>query len=506
MADSVDKPNLTLKLAASYNERGIAGGSATQSGIDQRKINCLYEVAVNPISGTNTVYLIKRPGFTLNTAIGQSSDSRYLMLQMGSGTPGSTGLWVFTKNGSNSRASDSASNNTILSSASFHPRFISSTLISGTETAVVQLVDTTFAGSVAQRVYHASAIGSWTEITDADFTALVHVGQMIHMDGFAFIMTTNNRVYNSDPNSIANWTSTNYTTKNIFQDTAVGLMRLGRIILAGGHETIECFYNAGNATDSPLGRITQMAFKVGVTRTANTAGAGNRTYSVQIGNRLYFLGGNVRGSIQDQGLYMFDGARVEKVSSSFIDKILGTTSVGPGVTLSRAIIQQQEALLISLTGADTNPSQGLLYIPSWNEWFEWTSTTTQMVALGPWFLGIGSAANAELVRNVSDTNSWIDTASSNYTMTVQFRIPEAGNQRKFMSMCALDGVTATSAQSITIEKSDDDYQTFSTLGTIDMTSMKKALYRCGSYRNRVIRISHSGNSEVRLMNFLARIK
>ena len=52
---SVNKPNLVLPLAASYNERGVLGyGTSVTSGKDQRKVNCMYEIAKNSATGKAT--------------------------------------------------------------------------------------------------------------------------------------------------------------------------------------------------------------------------------------------------------------------------------------------------------------------------------------------------------------------------------------------------------------------------------------------------------------------
>ena len=78
---------------------------------------------------------------------------------------------------------------------------------------------------------------------------------------------------------------------------------------------------------------------------------------------------------------------------------------------------------------------------------------------------------------------------------------------KFMPYMGLKGDTSRSAQNILVQFSDDDYQTFTAGRNVDMTSKEKMLARCGSYRgSRIVRLSHTGNTEVRLSQFLARIE
>src|SRR3990167_7819543 len=58
----IDKPNVVLALAHSYNERGVAGNTHVTSGEDQRKVNCFYEPVKNNMTGKGTLTLSKRPG------------------------------------------------------------------------------------------------------------------------------------------------------------------------------------------------------------------------------------------------------------------------------------------------------------------------------------------------------------------------------------------------------------------------------------------------------------
>src|ERR1044071_2838129 len=61
------KPNLFLPLASSYNERGAQGYTTTiTNSIDQRKINCFYEITKNSVTGQGKLDLVKRPAPTAN--------------------------------------------------------------------------------------------------------------------------------------------------------------------------------------------------------------------------------------------------------------------------------------------------------------------------------------------------------------------------------------------------------------------------------------------------------
>ena len=79
-------------------------------------------------------------------------------------------------------------------------------------------------------------------------------------------------------------------------------------------------------------------------------------------------------------------------------------------------------------------------------------------------------------------------------MTIQTaRLNHGTDKRKFESSIRLIADTQSSGTT-TLEVSDDDYGSWVTLGTFDMTKMDKRITRCGSYRERAYRLTHSANT------------
>ena len=500
----LDEPNMVLPLALSYNERGA--GSATSNGIDQRKVNSVYEIAVNSFTGKPTLYLVKRPGAVLQTAnIGSVSDIPYIATKSVDSVP--TICWI-CKNGNNIVAKDDAgTSTTVLTQTNTFPMYVDRTVLSGVANIVLQ---TRRSSPATNRVWYSTTIGTWTEITDVDFTALTTIGKMEHMDGFAFIATTDNRLYNSDLNSIANWTATNYTTKQTEQDFPRGIARIKNMLIYFGMETAEVFVNRGYATGSPLERVEQISSRIGIYLSSSDEvpgflpGDGARHYYATLGNRIYFVGREAGVLNRSGGVYTFDGARFEKISTAHIDKYLG----GFYSHIQAITWQGQKAVAILTTVPSVATQKWLMFFPAWNEWFEWTSTYFQPVTEGRYVLGITGATANDLFSLSAD--QWVDgdTAGSfdAYTMTHQLKLPKSGNHRQFVRWIGLSGDTATSASTVNVELSRDDYQSFETARGIDMTSKKKSIYRCGSYQGDLaVRLTHTGNVECRLEGLLARI-
>lgn len=516
-AGTADEPNVVIPLASSYNERGIAGFTHTVTNSeDQRKVNVFYELVKNAMTGKGTLTLSKRLGVTIDAGTyGVAGQVPYLVLDTlsgDSGLPPNPVRVVFNTTGAGLNINTGTlgiGNILLLASASIYlPQYAEVTSISNVFNAVLQIKriddDTT-----KQRVFFITipnllAGNAWTEIVDADFTTYTTRGKMEFIDGFAFILTSTNLIINSDTNSLANWTASNFLAKQIQQDRAVGLARVGNILLAFGDNTVEAFFNNGNTTGSPLGRLAHFFQKIGLVPTlqlgSTAANAGGTHYYATIGKRIFFVG-RMSGGGATVGCYTFDGQIFEKVSTSYIDKILSEK-----YALLRSVnavgFQGQNAVAICWTTALDATQQWLMFFPEWREWFEWNSTIFSPVNSTGFHMGI---VQPQKLFNFTASDNWQDNAVS-YAWSTQFKLPTSGSARKFMPMYGVDADTDTSANSLTVEISIDDSKTFSTLGTIDQAQDRKVLFRGGSFRRAHVRLGNTNARPSRLHNFLARIE
>jgi hypothetical protein len=507
---TIDTPNLVIPLASSYNERGVAGYTHTVTNSeDQRKINCFYEPVKNAATGKGTLTLSKRPGVTDSSGgsgWGTSTQLVYLIItEPNSFTIGKQQSnippWVISGDGLLGKVvASNATTDTTIVNTTYTPYFIDRTAISTTDTVVLQLRRSALPFGAVQRVFFASVIGTWTEITDADFTAIVHRGKMEHMDA-------SNKIWNSDSNSLANWTNTSFLSKLITEDNPVGLARWSNQILAFGDDSVEMFYNAGNTTGSPLLPIKTLHQKIGLVgpmSTSNDFGAYGHYYCT-IENGLYFVGRSA-GGINSAGAYVYNGQNFEKISSPYIDKILSQVTQSSFFSVNTVGFQGRKAMSILLTDPNAGAQRWLMFFPDWKEWFEWTSTVFNPINSGEHFLSSGTTTR-DKIYNFPSTDNWQDAGTS-YACSTQFRVPTNGSQRKFMLMYGVDADTDTAGlgNTLTVELSIDDSQTFTTLGTIDLTQDRKILARGGSFRKGHLRLGNTNSRPTRLHNFLARIE
>lgn len=496
MSDSIDQPNLTVPCAASEIARGIAGYTSTiTNGLDQRKINSIYEPVKNPATGQSSLWLCKRPGVAdVGSTYGTTGQVAYLWdIAAGALSNLAANRWVFSTSGNDVRASDSSTTTVIATAAGYAPAFVDKTAISGVDTLILQIRHT----DGTQRAFYSQSIGTFTEITDSTFAGLSHQGKAEHLDGYMFIYSrTNNRIHNSQINTLATWDDDNYITKQITQDIGTGLAKLGGQLIAFGTATFEVLRNAGNATGSPLETVSSMAQDYGL---ASTVVTGQRHYTTTIDGKLYWVGSN------PFGVFAYNGSTVEKVSTIAIDKILSERQY---YFVSRIGFSGQRALVIGLDLPSAATQRSLLFFPRWNDWFEWSSTVfipQTSLRLEGVCLGVGS--NQHKLYAISENTDNYQDAGTDFTMTHQFDIPFEDNHLKRMWMAGVVGATARSSSTLNLAFSDDDWQTVQTARTIDMTQVgKKMVYACGSFTSRGVRMTHTGNLDCRLESFIARVE
>ena len=146
------------------------------------------------------------------------------------------------------------------------------------------------------------------------------------------------------------------------------------------------------------------------------------------------------------------------------------------------------------------------YFPDWKEWFEWTSSVFFPTSDPELSLGLSANSLGNRTYGFPSSDNWQDDGTSYQCMT-QFKIPVDGNQLHRMSYPGViaDTYSVLGSNILSVEISDNDYKTFTTLGSIDLGSMNKTLSRAGAYRERVMRLTSTNDKEVRLHAFVANV-
>lgn len=492
------QPNLNVPLTLSYDQRGVASYTNLQAGKDQVRKNCHYEITRTAVDTTPDIALARRPGVTAKTATyGATAQVQYLVARDPASTWEPT-PWVIVKNSNDNKIVTDATAVTLLSDADYYPRFWDVTDVSGTNYLIVQLQNSTNpAATPAQKTYYGSSINGMTAISDADYTGLSQRGKMEAMDGYLFFMDSRNRIYQFDVNTLNTLVSTNYITMSNTQSPAQSIIKCRSQILGFTTDYCEAFRNEGNATGSVLSRVPNTEHRIGLASVAGGGDsiAGKTHFYVTIGDLVFFLG-RYGGSKYDTSLVAYDGNRFEKVSRPYEDTLLSTATV---YSVNRVTFGGKVAVGIQMTAPTATTQSWMMFFPDINEFFLWDSTVFGPVNNGLQYAG---ATNTVKLYEFGNTDVFQD-ASTSFDMIAQFRLPVSSLDWKSMAMCGLIADTPGSSQTVSVATSDDDCGSFVTRGTIDLANKRKELQRLGTFRERFVKLTHSGTGEVRLRRFYA---
>jgi hypothetical protein len=121
--------------------------------------------------------------------------------------------------------------------------------IDGSNTKSLIIVD-----GVEGYSYASTLPATATKITDVDFPT-PHAPYPIYLDGYLFLAKKDTGdIYNSDLNSPTTWTAGSFISSEIYPDNIKALMKINNYLVAVGANGCEYFYDAANASGSPLAR------------------------------------------------------------------------------------------------------------------------------------------------------------------------------------------------------------------------------------------------------------
>lgn len=381
----------------------------------------------------------------------------------------------------------------------------------------------------------------WAEITDADFTGLTKITNFEAMDGYLFIGDNRNRIYNSDLNTPATWTSTSFLTAGDIPGRLVWLKRIRNYLLVFKEYSVEFFEDIGNPTPgSPLEARKQLTIPIGC--------LSKQSIQTLRDGSVIFVGNTKNGTSR---VYRIDPSSLtaQPISDRFIEQglpfigssTLTTYNIDPSIDLL-ALGQSQlftwsgkEFYMITLPLFDGS-KRSFVYDVQDQFWYVWTtsiSTTATIDGAGfggyqavtysladvggllvPIFFSnlLVSGSVAPSVYYVNPlAKVYTDGSTHSYIFAWTSDILDMGNRRrKFMdsleilytSDISLGGPVA-SGLTFTINCRDYDYNQSSVMSTRSVVTGLSGGGRCyisrmGSFRRRVISMNYTGAQFVAL--------
>jgi len=329
--------------------------------------------------------------------------------------------------------------------------------------------------------------GAITTCADADLPS-PHVAAPIFIDGYLFLLKSGTAdVYNSDLNNPQSWTAGNFLTAEMSPDTCVTISRLNNYMVVFGSNSIEYFWDAAEATGSPM-RRNDTPFK-------NTGYLGG---AINFANRIYFVGNE---NESEPSVYMLEDFKINKVSNEAVTRYLSSLSTAYSGYKSSFISFNGHVFYLLNAGSKTMVME--LETKLWTRW-DWQDSGNGFLMLAAF--NTKSSSSYKAIFALSGTGQLYkfsptiyQDSGTNFTCTVITPTNEFDTlNRKFWHRLTVWADEPSAASNLNISWSDDDYQTFNTPQAINLKQDIPCLYRLGQARQRAFKFTYTDNHPMRL--------
>jgi hypothetical protein len=358
----------------------------------------------------------------------------------------------------------------------------------------------------AAYIYTPSTVGL-VKITDSNFPTFFVPG-WVYLDGFLYIMDIQGNIWGTaGQNNAAVWSGTNLILASSNADAGVCLLKQLSYVIALKQWTSQVFYDAGNATGSPLGVVPDSQLPLG----CFTGSSGQ-----VIDNTLLWVTTNQTLSPQ---VVQMDNLTPHIVSTPSVERILSHTTftvqtlnpMTPGGVITW-VLKLGGHRYYGLTIIKLNIT--LVYDIDQKLWYVWTDVNGNYwpiasITFFPAYVFSGGAfiAGSHLVQSLANSNMYpLDSSDTYptdygnivpvdiYTSNIDFGII----RRKMLRTLYFDG-DKTSGSVIKVRFSDNDYQTWSQFRDVDLSLKKPRLGPCGTFdHRRAYHIRHQRATTFRL--------
>lgn len=325
---------------------------------------------------------------------------------------------------------------------------------------------------------------TWTCMGEYGGFPTPHVPTPKFIDGYMLLPLEDSLdIYNSDADNIYGWGSSNFVSAEMWPDPVVGLARQNNQILAFGTYSSEFFYDAANASGSPLARNEGTVIQMGCA--APYAVYENEKFCI-------FVGQSDSGG---RAVWMVEGFSPKKISTESIDRVLDAE--GSSISGAAGFGFRSKGHLFYLINL---ASCTLVYDVEEKVWHEWsTNNSGSHVAFKYNYQTDPLNGTSVLLHNTDGylyilSPSYYDDAGTSILADVYTNKYDGSTMnRKFMHNL---NVVGDLGASFTIRWSDDDYVTWNSYFTLSTT--RPFITRCGSFRRRAFNIRHTANEDFRL--------
>jgi len=322
-----------------------------------------------------------------------------------------------------------------------------------------------------------------------------YVSGAVFLDNYVFIGTSTNRIYNSNLGDPTSWNALNYLTFEQTTDTLVGIVKHLNYLVAMGKSSMQFFYDAANATGSPLA-VSQSY--------TNEIGCANGDSIVSTTNTVLWIGST---KTHGRSVYLLDGVSPIKISTDSVDKHLEADDMSK---VTAFCYKFNGHTLYVLTLHNTN--QTLVFDLDEKMWYTWTQyaqASNDQPSPGAYVESYFRPSFYAEVNNLPyvldddvavlyyfDVNTYQDNGQPIYCRTVTDIMDNGTTKRKFYGRLEIIGDKVAGVMQV--RHSGDDYRSWSNFRAVDLNASRAQLYLGGADRRRAWEFLVTSNCPLRL--------
>lgn len=326
-----------------------------------------------------------------------------------------------------------------------------------------------------------------TQVKCVDADMPVHLPMPVFLDGYIFVVKAGTAdIYNSDNDNPLSWTAGNFINAEIEGDIGNGLAKINNYLVCFGSKSIEYFWDAAIATGSPLQRNDTPVKFIGY--------ISGLSY---IGNKLFFIGA---GFGDHPDVFMLEDFKVSALGTSSFRRHLENLS-GDLTTLIKAKVVSIDGntFYVIYTGSATyvlNLDTNLM-----TRWGYQTGSTFPMTNAISMVTTSGTTTlftlnTDQAIYRFSATLYQDNGVTFSVIFVTQKEEFETYNQ-KFMYSLTLWADKVSVSTPMTVQWTDDDYNTYNTGHDLDLFTEKPQIQRLGRFRYRAFKFTFTANQPMR---------
>lgn len=315
-------------------------------------------------------------------------------------------------------------------------------------------------------------------------------GDLVYMDGYWFVIDGSNQIWNCKVDDPTTWATTDFINSQMLPGRGVGLARQNNYLVAFSDRHLQLFIDNANPFGSPLSNVEQGMQQIGCLD--NGSIAFNE-------NTIYWVSNTLVGGFS---VFRLDGtSNLRDIASPSLRRACQEAS---NPTFRGFILRHSGHIFYILSIISSNVNQTFVYDQGLDIWQQWSDTSGlvrwPIVDIAtPLFASAIGLHQSNGTHNSISQNTFQD-ASVNFPVIVETNPLTFGTmKRKFYNNVEIIGDRQVGTANVIVSYTDDDFVTFSSPRTLDITQVRAFSPSWGNSRRRAWRVNYTGNTAFRAL-------